>query len=104
MKYYLIAGERSGDLHGSNLIKALREQDPSAQFRGLGGHYMQQAGATLYMDYRDIAIMGIVDVLKNLLKFRALLHDCARDILQFDPRVVILIDFGGFQSRTRENS
>ena len=99
MKYYLIAGERSGDLHGSNLIKALKQEDTAALFRAMGGDYMQQAGAVLYRNYRDIAVMGFVDVLKNILKFRALFRDCTADIRKFNPDVVILIDFAGFNLR-----
>jgi lipid-A-disaccharide synthase len=99
MKYYLIAGERSGDLHASNLVEALKQQDPSGSFRGIGGNYMLQSGVELYADYRDMAVMGIVDVLKNLLKFRALLKGCASDIIHFGADVVILIDFAGFNLR-----
>ena len=68
MKYYLIAGERSGDLHGSNLAQSLKHYDPAAQLRGIGGNYMENSGMELFVDYRDIAVMGFVDVLKNIMK------------------------------------
>ncbi|MEN9599271.1 MAG: hypothetical protein RL596_1590 [Bacteroidota bacterium] len=66
MKYYVIAGEASGDLHGSNLIKAIRANDPSASFRCWGGDLMQEAGADLVKHYRDLAFMGFAEVVKNL--------------------------------------
>ena len=66
MKYYLIAGEASGDLHGSRLIKAIRKQDPQASFRAWGGDLMEASGATLAKHYKSLAIMGLVDVIKNL--------------------------------------
>jgi len=96
MKYYLIAGERSGDLHGSNLIKALAQHDDSAQFRAWGGDYMMAAGADLVVHYRDIALMGLLEVLKNLRILRNYLKQCRTDILNYRPDVVILIDFAGF--------
>jgi lipid-A-disaccharide synthase len=99
MKYYLVAGERSGDLHASNLMKALRRQDPNAVFRGLGGQYMESAGADLFMNYHEIAVMGFVEVIKNLFRFRKILYDCRDDIVQFDADVVILVDFAGFNLR-----
>jgi len=60
MKYYLIAGERSGDLHGSNLIKALKKEDPDAEFRGFGGEYMKESGAEILVHYKEMAVMGLV--------------------------------------------
>jgi lipid-A-disaccharide synthase len=69
MKYYIIAGERSGDLHGSNLIKAILQKDANAQIRAWGGDMMQEAGATLVKHYKDIAFMGFAEVIKNLLQF-----------------------------------
>lgn len=96
MKYYLIAGERSGDLHGSNLIKALAQHDGSAQFRVWGGDYMKAAGADLVIHYRHIAFMGLLEVLKNLRILTKYLKQCKSDILNYDPDVVILIDFAGF--------
>ena len=99
MKYYLIAGERSGDLHGSNLIKALKKADAEASFRAWGGDYMQNAGAELVVHYREMAVMGIWEVLRNLGKMRGFLDQCQADILDYQPDVVILIDFAGFNLR-----
>ncbi|MBQ7517677.1 MAG: lipid-A-disaccharide synthase [Bacteroidales bacterium] len=105
MKYYLIAGEASGDLHGSNLLKGLVQADPQARFRFWGGEKMrdvwQQSPARkeedgLVMDYRQTAVMGISDVLKNLGKISRNLSLCKNDILQWRPDVVILIDYPGF--------
>jgi len=99
MKYYLIAGEASGDLHGSNLIKALKELDPNGSFRVWGGDKMREAGAVLVKHYRDHAIMGIFPVLKKL---RTILHnfrEITLDILEFNPDALILIDYSGFNLR-----
>ena len=105
MKYYLIAGEASGDLHGSNLLKGLVQADPQARFRFWGGEKMrdawQQSPARkeedgLVMDYRQTAVMGISDVLKSLGKISRNLSLCKNDILQWRPDVVILIDYPGF--------
>ena len=70
MKYYLIAGERSGDLHGSNLIKALKREDPDAEFRGFGGDYMKEAGAEIIIHYNEMAVMGIIEVLQSIFKIK----------------------------------
>ncbi len=99
MKYYLIAGERSGDLHGSNLIKALAEKDPNADFRFYGGDYMEAAGGELVKHYHDIAIMGLVEVLKNARKIKKYIRECKTDIVRYQPDAVILIDFAGFNMR-----
>ncbi len=99
MKYYLIAGERSGDLHGSNLIKALQKEDPDASFRAWGGDYMQDAGAKLVIHYREMAIMGFMEVLQSLGKIRRFLKKCQKDIKDNKPNLVILIDFAGFNLR-----
>jgi lipid-A-disaccharide synthase len=99
MKYYIIAGEKSGDLHGSNLIKALSKLDNQAKFRGFGGDEMQKAGLDLQVHYRQMAFMGIVQVLFNIRKIRQWLTTCQRDILSFKPDVIILIDYGGFNMR-----
>lgn len=96
MKYYLIAGEASGDLHASNLMAALKEKDAQAEFRFLGGDLMQAVGGTLVKHYRDMAFMGIIPVLMNL---RTILHNmqvCQEDIRSYQPDVVILIDYPGF--------
>ena len=97
--YYLIAGERSGDLHGANLIKALRKSDPGAGFRAWGGDSMKKAGAELVTHYDKMAFMGIWEVLRNLFKIRALLNSCKKDLLEVRPDVLILIDYPGFNLR-----
>jgi len=96
MRYYLIAGERSGDLHGSNLIKSLKKRDPDAVFRCWGGEYMEEAGAELVVHYNDMAFMGFFEVLLYFRKILKNLNHCRRDILAYNPDVVILIDFAGF--------
>ncbi len=99
MRYYLIAGERSGDLHGSNLIKSLKKKDPDGEFRCWGGDYMEQAGAELVVHYKHIAFMGFVEVILFFRKILKYLRFCKKDILAYGPDVVILIDFGGFNLR-----
>jgi lipid-A-disaccharide synthase len=96
MRYYLIAGERSGDLHGSNLIKSLKKRDRDGEFRCWGGEYMQEAGADLVVHYNDLAFMGFFEVLLYFRKILRNLKHCRRDILEYNPDVVILIDFAGF--------
>lgn len=99
MKYYLISGEASGDLHGSNLIKALHAQDTHAHIRCWGGDKMEAAGATLVKHYRELAFMGFVEVLKNISTILKNLSFCKEDILQFQPDVLVLIDYPGFNLR-----
>ena len=99
MKYYIIAGERSGDLHGSNLIKALRKNDTKATLRGFGGDYMKDAGMEVVIHYSKLAFMGFVAVIANLTKISELLKICKKDILEFQPDVIILIDYAGFNMR-----
>ena len=99
MKYYLIAGEASGDLHGSNLIKALHQQDMSAEIRCWGGDKMEAAGATLVKHYKDLAFMGFVEVIKHLGKILKNISFCKRDIIGFQPDVLVLIDYPGFNLR-----
>ncbi|MFK7983724.1 MAG: lipid-A-disaccharide synthase [Saprospiraceae bacterium] len=99
MKYYLIAGEASGDLHASNLIKALNQEDSAAQFRCWGGDLMQQAGGELVKHYRDLAFMGIWEVVKNLKTIRQNFAFCEKDISDYQPDVLILIDYSGFNLR-----
>lgn len=99
MKYYIIAGEASGDLHASNLIKALKEQDPQAQVRGWGGDLMKAAGGEVVKHYKDTAIMGFAVVLRNLGKLKANIRACCQDIQSWNPDVVILIDYAGFNLR-----
>ncbi len=102
MKYYIIAGEASGDLHGSNLIKELQKLDSSANIRCWGGDMMQSTGATLVKHYRDLAFMGFAEVIMNLKTILANLKFCKEDILQFKPDVLILIDYPGFNLRIAE--
>lgn len=99
MRYFLIAGEASGDLHGSNLIKGIRSVDPNAQIRCWGGDLMQEAGAELVRHYKEGAIMGFVEVIANLGKLARNLQDCKNDIINYNPDVVVLIDYPGFNFR-----
>ena len=99
MRYYVIAGEKSGDLHGGNLIKALSKLDSQAQFRGFGGDEMQKAGLDLRVHYQQMAFMGIVKVLLNIRKISRWLSFCKTDIQSFKPDVIMLIDYGGFNMR-----
>jgi lipid-A-disaccharide synthase len=99
MRYYLIAGERSGDLHAGNLARALYNYDSSAQMRGFGGDYMEGAGVKIGINYKEVAIMGFWEVLTNLNKIQTYLKKCREDILSFQPDVVILVDYGGFNKR-----
>ncbi|MCR4995405.1 MAG: lipid-A-disaccharide synthase [Bacteroidales bacterium] len=96
MKYYLIAGEASGDLHASHLIAAIKVQDPTAQFRGFGGDLMQAEGLTLVRHYRDLAFMGIVAVVLHARTILRGLRQCKEDIVVWRPDVVILVDYPGF--------
>lgn len=99
MRYYIIAGEASGDLHGSNLIKALRVKDPEAEFRAWGGDLMHAAGATLVKHYRELAFMGFVEVIRHLPEIMRNLRMCKTDILAYKPDALILIDYPGFNLR-----
>jgi len=99
MKYYIIAGEASGDLHGSNLMKALYEEDPQAEIRFWGGDLMQNVGGTLVKHYRDLAFMGFVEVIFNLKTILSNITICKNDITQFNPDVIIYIDYPGFNMR-----
>jgi lipid-A-disaccharide synthase len=99
MKYYIIAGEASGDLHGSNLIKELKKQDPATTVRCWGGDLMQQAGGELVKHYKDLAFMGFAEVLMNLRTIFRNLDFCKQDILQYRPDALILIDYPGFNMR-----
>lgn len=99
MKYYVIAGEASGDLHGSNLIKEMQLLDKAAAFRCWGGDKMEAAGAVLVKHYRDLAFMGFVEVLKNFKTILRNLEFCRQDILAYKPDALILIDYPGFNLR-----
>lgn len=99
MKYYIIAGEASGDLHGSNLIKALFAQDKNADVRCWGGDLMQNAGATLVKHYKELAFMGFVEVIANIPTIFKNIAFCKKDIEAFQPDVVVFIDYSGFNLR-----
>jgi lipid-A-disaccharide synthase len=96
MKYYLIAGEASGDMHAANLIKAIRETDGNAEFRCFGGDLMKEAGANLYIHYRDAALMGLLEVIRKYPTVRKNKLLCRQDILDYHPDVLILVDYSGF--------
>ncbi|HEX2682491.1 MAG TPA: lipid-A-disaccharide synthase [Ferruginibacter sp.] len=99
MKYYIIAGEASGDLHGSNLIRELRKRDTAADIRCWGGDKMEAAGATLVKHYKDLAFMGFLEVIRNLGTIIQNIKACKEDILQYKPTTLILIDYPGFNLR-----
>jgi len=99
MKYYIIAGEASGDLHGSNLMKALLKQDVNADFRFWGGDLMQSVGGTLVTHYKDRSFMGFAEVIFNLRKILGLITLCKNDIESYQPDVIIFIDNSGFNLR-----
>lgn len=96
MKYYLIAGEASGDLHASHLMAELRQQDPQAEFRAVGGDLMQAEGATLVRHYRHLAYMGILPVLMHLRTILQGMSECRKDIIRWQPDALILVDYPGF--------
>src|ERR1700744_5447723 len=99
MKYYIIAGEASGDLHGSNLITELRKQDPQADIRCWGGDLMAAAGGVVGKHYKDLAIMGFAEVLMNLRTIFRNLDFAKKDILAYNPDALILIDYPGMNMR-----
>ena len=99
MKYYIIAGEASGDLHGSNLMKALYKEDPSAEIRFWGGDLMQNVGGTLVKHYRELSFMGFIEVVFNLKTILNNIKICKKDIQEFQPDVLIFIDYPGFNMR-----
>ena len=99
MKYYIIAGEASGDLHGANLIKALQKEDTKAEFRVWGGDLMQNAGGTLVKHYKDLAFMGFLEVLLNLRTILKNISLCKKDIANYRPDILIFIDYPGFNMR-----
>lgn len=99
MKYYIIAGEASGDLHGSNLMKALKKKDPTAEFRFWGGDLMAKQGGTLVKHYRDLAFMGFLEVARNLRTILNNIKFCKEDIRSNRPDVLVLVDYPGFNLR-----
>ena len=96
MKYYIIAGEASGDLHGSKLMRALKSKDANADFRFYGGDKMQSEGGVLVRHFRDTAVMGFINVLLNLRKILSNIEFCKKDLKEYAPDVLILIDYPGF--------
>ena len=99
MKYYIIAGEASGDLHAANLMKAILEKDPEATFRFWGGDRMQQVGGTLVKHYRELAFMGFWEVFTNLTTILQNIQFCKKDIATFAPDILIFVDYPGFNMR-----
>ena len=99
MKYYIIAGEASGDLHASNLMKAIKLKDPNADFRFWGGDLMQEQGGTLVKHYRDLAFMGFLEVVQNLGTILNNIKICKKDIQEYKPDMLILVDYPGFNLR-----
>jgi lipid-A-disaccharide synthase len=102
MKYFIIAGEASGDLHGANLMKSLKQQDREAEFLFLGGDLMQEQGGRLLKHYREMAFMGAIDVIKNMGKIKANFTLCQQQLLENRPDVLILIDYPGFNLKMAE--
>lgn len=96
MKYYLIAGEASGDIHASHLIAAIKQEDAQAQFRCFGGDMMKAQGAELVQHYRDLAYMGFLPVIRHLRTILRGMKRCREDILEWQPNVLILVDYPGF--------
>ena len=99
MKYYIIAGEASGDLHGSNLVRQLKLQDTEADIRSWGGDLMEAAGAQVVKHYKELAFMGFVEVLMNLRTILRNIDICKKDITAFKPDVLVLVDYPGFNMR-----
>lgn len=101
-RYYLISGEASGDLHGGRLINAIKERDPQAVFRAWGGENMEQAGAEIVTHYREMAFMGFIEVIRNIRFILGLMKKAKKDLLEFKPDVLVLIDYPGFNMRMAE--
>ncbi len=99
MKYFLVAGERSGDLHGGNLIAQINKIDSAAQFQGFGGNNMVAEGMDLKLHYKDMAFMGFIEVVQNLFTIKKYLSQCKQNIEEYNPDAVILIDYGGFNMK-----
>ncbi len=102
MKFYIIAGEASGDLHASNLVKELKIIQSQSDFRGWGGDLMKNKGVTLVKHYRDLAFMGFIEVVANLKTILNNIKFCKKDIAEFQPDALILIDYPGFNLRIAE--
>lgn len=102
MLLYIIAGEASGDLHGANLVKELKQKNSSIQYRAWGGDLLQAQGATIVKHYRDLAFMGFIEVVMNLKTILKNIEDCKKDILTHKPNALVLIDYPGFNLRIAE--
>jgi len=102
MKYYIISGEASGDLHAANLVLEIKKKDKEAEIRAWGGEKIQAAGATLVKHYKETAFMGFTQVLANLKTIKSLFAFCKEDILAFHPDIVIFVDYPGFNLRMAE--
>ncbi|WP_091649681.1 lipid-A-disaccharide synthase [Algoriphagus ornithinivorans] len=98
-KIYIISGERSGDLHASNLIQALKVTDSSIQFRGMGGSYSKEAGLDLAVDYSEVALMGFIEVVLGFRKVIKYLNLVKKDLLNYKPDILVLVDYGGFNMK-----
>lgn len=98
-KIYIISGERSGDLHASNLVLALKEKSSNLQFRGMGGNFSREAGVDLSVDYAEVALMGFLEVVLGFRKVLKYLNLVKKDILSFSPDAIILVDYGGFNMK-----
>jgi lipid-A-disaccharide synthase len=101
-KYYIIAGEASGDLHGANLIKEIKKLDSNAEFRCWGGDLMEEEGVELVKHYKDLAFMGFLEVIRNIRTILGNMKFCKKDILDYKPDAVIFIDYPGFNLRIAE--
>jgi len=99
MKYYVISGERSGDLHASNLIRSIKSLDSNADFRGMGGNYSEKEGLVLCSHYEEVALMGFIEVVLGFRKVLKYLNIIKKDILAYQPDVLILVDYGGFNMK-----
>ena len=98
-KIYIISGERSGDMHASNLVLALNELDAKIQFRGMGGSYSKEAGVELALDYQDVALMGFIEVIFGFRKVLKYLRWIKKDLISYRPDALVLVDFGGFNMK-----
>ena len=103
-RFYIIAGEASGDLHGANLIKALRAIDPAIEVRAWGGDRMAAAGAHVVKHIRDLAFMGFTEVVMNLRTILRNMRFCKEDIAAWEPDAVVLVDYPGFNLRIAEHA
>ena len=102
MKYYLIVGEASGDLHASNLMRALKHEDPEAEFRYFGGDLMMAVGGVRVRHYKDLAYMGFIPVLLHLRTIFRNMAFCKQDVAAWKPDVLILVDYPGFNLKIAE--